>query len=219
MPDTPPASADPAARLLRDAEQEKMDKEDAEVRRKVLTELVEPFARLCKKKPDYKDMETEKVAYAFYMLQPKGQRPTQEQMARVLGRDPATLWRWRHDQDFIDFRYDLMLVVFREQTPDILANIAEAAQTSVAVANPVPAAKLWLQVIEQFKETHKVETDKPVAVFGFPASQFMKPEEEQKPRESVAEKHGKQLGEVLGKGAADCPVIPQIAPTYGDGQA
>jgi DNA-binding XRE family transcriptional regulator len=121
-------------------------------------------------------MRVEKIALAVFLALPKKERGTLGEFSEEWGVSRQTLSAWQKEKDVQRLRLEFMLSVLQEHTPDILLNLAEAAKTPITVANPVPAATLWLKFVEDWKETIKADPEMPVVHFGFPPSQFIKPE-------------------------------------------
>jgi len=164
--------------------QTQLDEEDAQIRKKENEKrvrlLIEPFFSLCQKKEAYKKLKPEQVAFVFMLLQPRDERLQVADMARQLSVEDRTLYRWQNDPVIIELRFDMMHLIFKKHTPDILENLADRAKSRDPESNAVPAVKLWLQYVEDWKETQKLESNQPVFSFGFPPSQFIAPKKPKK---------------------------------------
>lgn len=99
------------------------------------------------------DLTHDQLLWAYISSLPKKIRPNQAQFARYMGYSVRTLIRWSYRDDFRKVKSKFLLEILKEKTPLVLQNLLDGASlpNNMGTVN-VPAIKLWLQYIEDFKE-------------------------------------------------------------------
>lgn len=124
----------------------------------------------------YQDLKVEQLALAYWLALPSIKRGTQEQFCEQWGITRPTLWAWSNIPAIKQLRFDMMRAFLIHHTPDVLDNLLKTAKMSALIGNPTPAIKLWLQYLEDYRETQRVETEGHVTIqFGFDKSKFVQP--------------------------------------------
>lgn len=157
---------------------------DEKMYKKELAEISEEVA--------YHDLSVEQVALAMWLALPSSERGTQDEFCERWKISRVTLWKWSNNPTLKRLRFDMMKAFVFHHTPDVLDNLRRAAMISPIIGNPTPAIKLWLQYLEDYRETQQLETKGHITIqFGFGQSKFMQPIDSQPAKIVPAKKNAK----------------------------
>jgi len=174
---------------------EKLKVKDSNASKKSLLEQPEPKNSIISghldslwQHPLAKWMRTEKIAFAIFLWLPEQLRWSQISFSKQWWISENSLCVWKLEPEVQTLRLQVMKSILLEKTPAVMDNLFEAAskKNSFWTVN-TPAIKLWLQFIENWQESAKLDLNASgwfTINFGAWKSQFINPTDEQPLKES-----------------------------------
>lgn len=174
---------------------EKMKVKDSNAAKKEILEQPEPKNSIISghldslwQHPLAKWMRTEKIAFAIFLWLPEQLRWSQISFSKQWWISENSLCVWKLEPEVQTLRLQVMKAILLEKTPAVMDNLFEAAskKNSFWTVN-TPAIKLWLQFIENWQESAKLDLNASgwfQINFGAWKSQFIQPTDEQPLKES-----------------------------------
>lgn len=177
----------------------KADKQKmANARKKTVEKFIQKALSLIENNDAYADLTNEQISFAIWWGQIESDRGTHRAFADSIGVTETTLYNWKHNTTIRELRTELIKFMIHEWLPEVLMNLKDAATTSIKVANPVPAASLFLKYVENFRESMDIDLDHHEYRFGFGKSPFIQPEDEkQDVKTNVSVERGKTIGKII----------------------
>jgi hypothetical protein len=115
--------------------------------------LINGWLDLLKDNELIKDMRIEEVAFSIFLAIPETDRGTQQEFAKQWGVSETTLSLWKLKPAIRKVRGQLLPSLLIDKTPKVIDSLYDAATGTDAYGKKnVPAIKLWLQYVEEFKE-------------------------------------------------------------------
>ena len=145
----------------------KKPKKKANSKEKIIKSYTDRVLTLLNENEEYRKLKPEQIAFAVWYAEPKEARGSFTDFAKQISVSRETLWHWRQKPVIMDLRFQLASMLVKEFTPDILWNIARIAAGRIPGTNPVAAAKLYLQYVEEWNENKPEAKQYPIVRFGF----------------------------------------------------
>ncbi len=135
--------------------------------------------------PAAEGMRFEKAIFAWLLSLPRKLRPqnlkTQKDFSKSYNISENSLSTWKKEKDFQRLRTSLMKNNFIDRTPDVIENLYRAATADPLTGkSPVPAIRLWLEFIEDWRLNQPIESEpeeKVIFQFATTRSPFINPED------------------------------------------